>query len=183
MTLLQLLDHDRGSSTASVADACQSILAWLQVVHHVTHDSGSRHPYSRRHNKGQLKTSFEQSQIYFLIFFPFWGLLTTYVHQMFPGIAELWYYDSFELCYLTPNQKCVYVAHSCLPNGVSEGHGSPINIDFWRVNVQHLDVCKHNHAEGLVDLEHGDVILLQPCCFQSLSDTNSDVLSWTAWTL
>lgn len=36
---------------------------------------------------------------------------------------------------LTPNQKCVYFAHSCLPNGVSEGHSSPINIDFWRVNV------------------------------------------------
>lgn len=42
--LLQLLDHDRRSSASSVANACQSVLARLQVVHHVTHDSGPRHP-------------------------------------------------------------------------------------------------------------------------------------------
>lgn len=44
LILLQLLDDNRRSSASSVANACQSVLARLQVVHHVTHDSGPGHP-------------------------------------------------------------------------------------------------------------------------------------------
>lgn len=52
---LQLLDQNRWSSTASVADTCQPVLAWLQVVHHVTHNSRPRHPDRRRQIKKNLQ--------------------------------------------------------------------------------------------------------------------------------
>lgn len=56
-----------------------------------------------------------------------------------------------------------------LPDGVSQRHGSSVDVDFVRIDVQHLDVCKNHHAEGLVDLPHGHVVLLQPRGVQHLS--------------
>lgn len=48
---LQLLDQNRRSSTSSIADACQPVLTRLQVVHHVTHNSRTRHPDKGERNK------------------------------------------------------------------------------------------------------------------------------------
>lgn len=64
-----------------------------------------------------------------------------------------------------------------LPNGVSQWDSSPIDVYFCRVNIQHLDVGQNDHAEGLVDLPHGNVILLQPCCIQSLTDAQGGSLN------
>lgn len=68
------------------------------------------------------------------------------------------------------------VSHALSPNGVSQGHGSAVHINFWGVDVQHLDVGQHHHAEGLVDLPHGDVVLLQACCLQSLTTKHISVV-------
>lgn len=50
---LQLLDQNRRSSAASIADARQPVLTKLQVVHHVTHNSCTRHPDRGKRNGGQ----------------------------------------------------------------------------------------------------------------------------------
>lgn len=132
MTLLQLLDHNRGSSTTSVADACQSILAWLQVVHHVTHDSGSRHPYRRRHNKGQVKTNFEQSRIYFLIFFPLLRIVDNVHLSNVPRkgqVIVLWF---FWICSISPPPtKSVFILlTAAYPMGCPRDTAPPLTLTF-----------------------------------------------------
>lgn len=90
-------------------------------------------------------------------------------HLLFLGQPK-WSFSSFQVSSKTMTSQSVLVPLSCLPNGVSQWHSSPVDVDFCRVNVQHLDVGQHDHAEGLVDLPHGDIILLQPCCIQDLTD-------------
>lgn len=55
-----------------------------------------------------------------------------------------------------------------LPNRVSQRHSSSVDVDICRVDVEHFDVGQHDHAEGFVDLPHGDVLLLQASCVQNL---------------
>lgn len=55
-----------------------------------------------------------------------------------------------------------------LPDWMSEGNRSSVDIDFIGVDVQHLDVGQNDDAECFIDLPHGDVFFLYAGGLQDL---------------
>lgn len=45
-----------------------------------------------------------------------------------------------------------------LPNGMSQADGTSMDVDFFRIDIQHFNVGQNDNAEGFVDLPKRDII-------------------------
>lgn len=60
-----------------------------------------------------------------------------------------------------------------LPNGVSNADSTTMDVDLGRIQVTLLDIGQDHHAESLVYLKHGNVVLVDACLFQALGHGQS----------